>query len=344
MADLADGWERLADELGASPFERPGWAARWWDAFGRGTLRVFTSGESSPRALLPMRRVGRSLSSLTNWHSHASGLLASDPAAVDALVTSLLAERPQQLTLRFLDSDAWSTRALADGLRAAGYDVVQRPLVEQAFVTISGTFEAYEATVSRNVREDVRRRRRRLEGMGAVTLDVEDGTQRLDQLLDEGFAVEGSGWKSAAGTAISSAAETDSFYRSISSWAAGNGNLRLFYLRLDGRCIAFDLALLAGGALFGLKGGYDPALAQYSPGKLLQAATLRHAFEVGLSRYEFLGAAERHKLQWATGTRRTVTLRAFAPTLVGRSLGAADRYARPFGRRARALLKSLAAR
>ncbi|HKP88939.1 MAG TPA: GNAT family N-acetyltransferase, partial [Thermoleophilaceae bacterium] len=40
--------------------------------------------------------------------------------------------------------------------------------------------------------------------------------------------------------------------------AAEQGWLRLAFLRLDGRAIAFDMCLEHGGAFYVLKGGFDP--------------------------------------------------------------------------------------
>lgn len=337
VARLTEAWNRLADELHATPFDRPGWLSAWWTAFGDGRLRVFASGQAHPRAVVAMHRTRVGLYGLTNWHSATSGLLASDERSLAELGTSLVADRPHVIGLQFLPADAWPTPELARLLEAAGYRVLLRPLADQSFVTIDGDFESFVAGASRNLRGDVRRRRRRLEEAGALTLDVVDGRHDLDKLLDEGFAVEGSGWKTDAGTAINSSPVTESFYREVAEWAAASGYLRLCYLRLDGRCIAFQYNLVADGILYDLKGGFDPAYERFSPGKVLHAAMLHHSFEHRLRRYEFLGVAERYKLHWATGSRQTVTLRAFAPTVVGRGLWAFERFGRPLATRVRGM-------
>ena len=44
-----------------------------------------------------------------------------------------------------------------------------------------------------------------LDELGAVRLEVADEGEQLDRLLGEGFELEGSGWKRAQGTAITSA-------------------------------------------------------------------------------------------------------------------------------------------
>ena len=96
-----------------------------------------------------------------------------------------------------------------------------------------------------------------------------DGRDGLDSLLTEGFAIESAGWKAAGGTAIVSRAETEGFYREVAAWAAQRGWLRLAFLRLDGRALAFEFAIEEGGVYYALKSGFDPAYRAFSPGTLL---------------------------------------------------------------------------
>lgn len=340
IAALAPEWEQLAAETGASPFDDPGWATIWWSEFGTGQLEIHSVHDSSLRALLPMRAAWGGLFSLTNWHSHTSGLLARDEAAIVDLVASLVEGRPHQVSIGFLESDAWQTDALARAMRERNYRVVFRPLTTPPFVDVEGTFAEYTARLSRNLRGNLRRRQRMLASSGAAVFEVHDGAQRLDELLDEGFAVEGSGWKVAAGSAILSRPEAERFYRGVARWAAARDQLRLDFLRLDGRCIAFELNVQSSDTLYDIKGGYDPAFAHLSPGLLLQESAVRRAFDLGLRRVDFLGNTERYKMSWATGTRQTVTLMAFAPTPTGRSRWLVERHARPLAKRVKGLLRS----
>ena len=70
-----------------------------------------------------------------------------------------------------------------------------------------------------------------------------------------------------------------------------------------------------------MKGGYDPAYSEYSPGRLLDGLEIQRAHELGLRRFEFGGDAEHHKLQWRPQFRQLVNVDAFSPTLSGRLQG-----------------------
>ena len=90
-----------------------------------------------------------------------------------------------------------------------------------------------------------------------------------------------------------------------------------------------------------LKGGYDPAYQQFSPGKVLHRLLLERACREGLLRYDFLGSDEPYKLQWANGARELVLLQAFQNSPAGLAERAGYAYGRPLARRALALRERL---
>jgi len=328
---VRDEWDRLADRTGAVPFLRPGWIEAWWRAFGAGRLEVLREeGEGRIRALLPVRHRHGAVTSPSNWHSPGFGVLREDQPAGVALLAELFARRPAQVSLGFLGALGPGLDELTGAAETAGYRCLQRTLERSPFVTVDGDWEGYERSLDRSMRSDLRRCRRRLEELGRVVLDVEHDTAHLDEAL----AVESLGWKRKAGTAIVSAQQTACFYTEVARWAAASGRLRLIFLRVDGRPVAFHLALEDNRTYFPLKGGFDPAFHAQSPGRLLIHATLERAFAVGLRRYEFLGGSDAYKLRWATETYDRVLFQAFAPGPVGRGRWVAFAYGRPLAKRA----------
>ena len=166
-----------------------------------------------------------------------------------------------------------------------------------------------------------------------------DGSDRLDQLLEEGFAVEAAGWKGARASAMVSRPETAEFYRRVAAWAADRGWLRLAFLRLDGQAFAFDFAVEEGDVHYLLKTGFDPAFGRFAPGMILRYEMLARAFSNGLRSYEFLGADEPWKLEWTQTTRPRGLFQAFAPSLRGQLEWAAFAWGRPAAKRVLALVR-----
>ena len=331
---LAPAWDELAGRLGAPPFLRPGWIAAWWRAFGRGALEIRALERDGRLAgVLPLVRRRGALRAAMNCHTPQFGLLAEDPGAASALARSLFAGGPRRVSIASLAAADPGLGTCRRAAEEAGYRLLVRRLQRSPYLEVDGDWEGYESGLSRNLAIDLRRSRRRLEALGELSFEAADGRERLEELLREAFAVEASGWKGRRGTAIRSRADTRRFYTEIARWAAGEGALRLFFLRLDRRAIAMYYALETAGVRHLLKGGYDPAWRRFSPGKLLMREVLAHGFATGVSRIELHGSAEAYKLRWARAVQERKLFEAFSPSPAGRLAWTVLAYGRPAARR-----------
>ncbi|MGI9658216.1 MAG: GNAT family N-acetyltransferase, partial [Gaiellaceae bacterium] len=282
---------------------------------------------------LPLAAEGRTRVSLTNWHSPRFEPLAADAEAAEALARAALQTRRLSLSFVELSSNTMST--FASAAEEAGFIVGLRDAEASPEVEIGGTWEEYLPTISKNMRREFKRRHKRLNEAGEFRFEVYDGSADLEATVDEAFAVEAASWKGSTGTAVALDRGTLDFYLRIAAWAAPRDWLRICLMRLDGAAIASDFALEVDGIFYSLKGGYDPAYAEYSPGRLMDGLEIQRAHELGLRRFEFGGDPEHHKLQWRPALRQLTNLEAFAPTLAGR----ADRLVRVQGRGAAKALR-----
>jgi CelD/BcsL family acetyltransferase involved in cellulose biosynthesis len=341
---IADEWDELAGRTRAVPFVRPGWITAWWDVFGHGALQILTLRRAGRLAgVLPLCGDRGWLRSPTNDQTPQFGIVAEDAAAADELADAALDRAGRRLTLSLVDASGWDLAALRGGARARGYRVLARPVVRPPYLLVDGDWAAFEKHVAGRLLRDLRRRRRRLEDQGVLTFEVSDGATGLEDLLEDGFRVETSGWKAAQQTAIVSRPETRRFFTEVARWAAARGWLRLAFLRLDGRALAFQFGLEEGGAYYFLKGGYETEFHRFAPGKLLVHDMLERAFSSGLERFEFLGQPESWKLEWTEDTRVLLIVDAFASSLPGRADWAAHTLRNslaPLARRVRARARS----
>jgi CelD/BcsL family acetyltransferase involved in cellulose biosynthesis len=165
--------------------------------------------------------------------------------------------------------------------------------------------------VSHDLRNQVGRRRRALERTGTLRVRVVRDGPALAQALDDFFRLEGSGWKTEAGTAILTDPPLEQLYRAFAFRAAESGWLRLFLLEVDGQAVAGTYGCSFGGSGHLLKTGYDVRFAKSSPGLILMAEVLRHGIEEGLTNYDFLGGADPYKLRWTSTLKPRIGLRAY---------------------------------
>lgn len=325
VTDLADfatleaEWDRLVGEAGASPFVRHEWLRSWWECFGGGrTLCVLLVREGSELIgaapfMRSQRRICglrmRALSFMANGHTpRMDVLIARHPVGVWRSLWQHLRERRELwdvLVLQELCRDAGPSLTLLARLAlGAGFRVGLWPSAEAPYISLVGGWEAYYRGLRPKHRSNLRNRSKRLENLGRVRRRLVARGEDLSAALDDAFRIEAAAWKARAGTAILSRPETVEFYRALAARAAQRGWLRLSFLEVGGRRVAFQYALECAGKQYLLKVGYDPAFSAYSPQNLLCELVLRDAFERRVEEYDFLGEREDWKLEWASRLRR----------------------------------------
>ena len=264
---------------------------------------------------LPWRRLhARRLASAGDDHWRFGPLVTAGdaPTAIDALLDTLE------------DADDWDVLALGPMLPGPVLAALiaqtearqMRPRVTAATpaprVVFEGTWDAYFAQRSSNLRSTVRRCERHLQELGQLVLEEHRDGSGLDQF----FAIEASGWKGTSGTAIAVAPGLRDRYARLATQAAATGQLRLYLLRAGTTIVAGDLAILHDRALFMLKTGYADPLAKLSPGQVLHMRVLERLWTSDDVRsYDFMPGEEhaRYKRQWANDVRAYATVRLFHP-------------------------------
>ncbi|WP_288588586.1 GNAT family N-acetyltransferase [uncultured Methylobacterium sp.] len=127
--------------------------------------------------------------------------------------------------------------------------------------------------------KDLRRRRRRLEEAGLLTVEAVGPDGDLAGAVAEFLALEKRGWKGRAGTALACRPQTAAFARDVFRAGDGPVTARADLLRLDGRVVAASLALVCGGTAMLLKTAYDEDLRQFAPGVVLEAEMVQALHE-----------------------------------------------------------------
>ncbi|MGH8312284.1 MAG: GNAT family N-acetyltransferase [Gammaproteobacteria bacterium] len=328
---LTREWNDLAERTGATPYVRPEWVAAWWRAFGAGELRILTLRRKGRLVgLLPVAQRHGCVSSLTNYHTPQSDLLAEDAGVAYDLAQRLFTGHPRRVCLAGLPALGGGINACQRAAREAGYRIWVHPYQTSPYLRIEGSWERYEARLgsSSSRAAGLRRSLRRLNRRGQVSLEIVSSGEGLVAALQSAFAIEALSWKTARHTAIQSHPKTMQFYTNIARWAESRGSLRLFFLCLDRQPLAMLYALEEQGVCHLLKSGYDARYRQFSPGSLLIRSVVERCFAKGLRTVEFHGDAEPYKLQWASETRRLKRFDAFSPSLAGRLSFTAHVHAR----------------
>lgn len=296
-----EGWDRLA-LAHPDPFSSVAWLASWWEAFAA----------STPGAVVVARRGGELAGGLAlleggapmaNEHCPVFRPLAGDDEARAALLEAGIAAGGGRLRLPALPADdpaaAWPRAVLA-------------PRAISPIVDTSGSFGDWRALSRPRWGAPLERFRRKMGREHGLVMRLNQPPEDLGRELERGFAVEASGWKGRAGTAIVSRPETERFYRSMAAAFHARGELACSSIELDGRLAAWDLSLLHQGRVFLLKTAYDEEFRKLAPGLVLRLSVIEDCFERGLAAHELLGHVDDWKPKFATTERRHVEAQLFA--------------------------------
>jgi CelD/BcsL family acetyltransferase involved in cellulose biosynthesis len=317
-----DDWRRLADAAG-SPFSTWEWARVWWDHYGAGRpLHLLRARDGGGRAvaILPLLLArARPVSVLRFVGYGLADQLApvcapeDRPAAADALGEAL-AERTGGAGLLVADrlpgEGGWAERL--DGRRLARH---ASPVLE----TDGAGFDDWLRSRSKNFRDQVRRRERKLAKAHELHYRLTDDPDRLDEDLGTLVRLHRERWGTESGAFEGG---RDAFHLDFARHALEHGWLRLWTLELDGRPAAAWLGFRFGGAEWYYQAGRDPALEREAVGFVLMAHTIRAALDDGVSEYRLLLGGEAYKDRFANADHGLDTV-LLARGAVGRTVGAA---------------------
>lgn len=132
--------------------------------------------------------------------------------------------------------------------------------------------------------EQAGKQRRRVEGLerklerehGPLSLELAREPARICELVEAFIALEGSGWKGKAGSALASDQATRCFFGEVARTAALHSAFEIGVLRSGERIVAMSTQLRAGASVHGFKAAYGEDFAAHAPGLLLLVRLTRH--------------------------------------------------------------------
>ena len=314
-------WQRLAEAAG-SPFSTYEWADTWWRHFGGGRpLHVVRCRDGAGRAfaILPLFLArSRPVRMLRFVGQGAADQLMpvcapEDAAAAAAALHSALGDGLggwHALIADRLPGEEWAERV---GGRVL--DRTPSPVLETGGLG----FDDWLRSRSKNFREQVRRRERKLAKAHELAFRLTDDPGRLDSDLDTLIRLHRARWGDASG---SFEGDREAFHRDFARVALERGWLRLWTLELDGRPAASWLGYRFGGAEWYYQAGRDPALEREAVGFVLMAHTVRAALDDGVREYRLLLGGEGYKDRFANADHGLHTV-VLGRGPLGRTLAAA---------------------
>jgi CelD/BcsL family acetyltransferase involved in cellulose biosynthesis len=303
---LESEWDALVRAMPRpSPYLLHGWLTEWWRQYGAGReLYVpIARRDGALVAALPLclhERLGvRVLEFLGGGSSMLADLLLADGET--PAVGRLLAERAAHADQHFADLfglPAASRLGEALGPRRLRLEArLEAPVLDLA----EGWEAIYRAKTSSRRRNLHRRRRRALGTLGTVEIAVARTDAELERALEHAFVIYERRWQGRPDASTFVTPRGKALERAAVRSLARLDVPRIVLLELDGRPIAFAYCFHLEGRLYTHKLAFDPAFGRYSPGTINVLDTIAAAVAEGVTKIEFLGGAERYKVELADG-------------------------------------------
>lgn len=281
LRTLVPQWEALAAEAAdANPFYEPWMMLPALEAFGAEGLRCVAVWEDGTLgAIFPLqlerRWRGLPVRALRSWRHR--NMLACTPlvrakTAAKCIGALLQAKLAPVIEFDWTGADGFFYGALAEAASAARLPWLVTDAYARA-ILVRGRDP--RARFNSNMRNNLKRWESRLRAAGKLEpVRLEPGGD-LERWTREFMALEASGWKGKAGTALSCREDDRRFVAAAFPEGFRRGKLHITGLDLDGKPLSRHLYVGSDDGAFTLKIAYDEAHASCSPGIVGEADNAR---------------------------------------------------------------------
>lgn len=195
-------------------------------------------------------------------------------------------------------------------------DVVRSPCPRRV---VPESYEALLASLQSRFRTSLRSSRRRLAEAYEVEFGLHEDPREFPEALEALFRNHASRWAAKGQAGVFTDAKKRAFYELLVRELHARGELRFYYLKLDGGIVAQEFCFAHGGVVYLLQEGFDFAHADENVGNTLRGMVLERLIEERAEAYDFLAGMSRHKRLWSDAFPDDLRIEAARPTLRGRA-------------------------
>ena len=177
--------------------------------------------------------------------------------------------------------------------------------IQTARVTLQGSFDDYWSQRGKNLRQNLRRQRNRLEREGITsTLKTITSSEEVEPAIIAYGKMESVGWKNAGGTAIHIENDQGQFYQDMLINFSKTNNSIIFQYFYNDQLVATDLCIKNENCLIILKTTYDESITTSSPAMLMRQDAFEYIFEQQFTKkIEFYGKVMGWHTKWSDEIR-----------------------------------------
>lgn len=205
--------------------------------------------------------------------------------------------------------------ALVEAARERGLAVVPGKTQLCPYLPLPATWDAFLASVSGNMRSNLRRKEKKLAALGARIEEAHGDA--IAPALDTLFELHGARWETKGKTGNFIDPRLRAFHRDIAVALDAENAVGLWTAFIDGKPAAAIYGFRHSGRFLYYQAGFDPAFAEHGVGLAIMGHAIRRSIEAGLTEFDYLRGDEDYKRRWTDLARHTKTLVLARPNLRG---------------------------
>ena len=193
--------------------------------------------------------------------------------------------------------------------------------INTSWLDVSGRFDDYWEARGKNLRQNTRKQRNKLQAEGVQTrLECVTEASGIAAAIADYGALESAGWKAGNGTAIQADNAQGRFYRAMLENFCTLERARVYRYRFDDKVVAMDLCIDNGPLVVVLKTAYDESYRQVSPSTLMRQDQFHAWWDEGrFRRIEFYGKTLEWHTRWTDSERTLYHATAYRWPWLGRA-------------------------
>lgn len=190
--------------------------------------------------------------------------------------------------------------------------------IDTASITIDKDYDEYWASRSKNLRQNLKRQKNRLEREEITpSLKVIEAADQMALCIEQYGKLESAGWKNETNTAIHPDNSQGRFYRDILESFAATGEAIVFQYWYNDLLCATDLCIRSDNEFIILKTTYDESIKTSSPAMLMHREAFEYIFGLeGVTLIEFYGRVMEWHQKWTSDIRQLYHINYYSPKAI----------------------------
>lgn len=249
------------------------------------------------------------LENIGNPDCDVSGLIATDIDATTNAIMEYLNKHSNEwdmLEIKELPKESKATTSLINAIKQAGHKS-RKSTEEHYYIPLTEAWEQYYNKLSKNLKHNFKRRLRRAQELGKVTVNQYIGDSLTWEHFEKVFEINDKG----NFTHLYKTDQIKSFHRDLFTFMRSLNWLQIEFLYINEKPIAFHYGFIYDERYEDWRGGIDKEYELIAPGKLLMMLSMEARFRMGLKENDFLRGKHSYKTDWLPSHRDFLSIQTF---------------------------------